>query len=131
MKLKLDSRAPVYIQVIDYYKVQIASGELGKGTEIPSRRELANALKINPNTVQRAYKEMEAEGLIFTDGNMPSKVTEDDGVIQEIKAALLHDTITAFITSVKDLNVSLDEVLPLIEATYKNGNESSEEEEND
>ena len=55
MGLKLDNRTPVYVQVIQYFKEQIASGALEMGEEIPSRRELASKLKINPNTVQRAY----------------------------------------------------------------------------
>ena len=131
MRLTLDSRAPVYIQVIEYFKVQIASGELEKGAEIPSRRELANKLKINPNTVQRAYKEMEEAGLIFTEGNMPSRVTKDEEVIQSIKDALLQDSITNFITSVQSLNVPLEEIIPLIEEKYKQGNVQSKEEDND
>lgn len=131
MRLTLDSRAPVYIQVIEYFKVQIASGELEMGAEIPSRRELANTLKINPNTVQRAYKEMEEAGLIFTEGNMPSKVTKDEAVIKSIKNALLQDSITDFITSVQSLNVPLEEIMPLIEERYKQENVQSKEEDND
>ncbi len=131
MRLTLDSRAPVYIQVIEYFKVQIASGELEKGAEIPSRRELANTLKINPNTVQRAYKEMEEVGLIFTEGNMPSKVTKDEEVIKAIKDALLQDSITNFITSVQSLNVPLEAIIPLIEEKYKQANVQSKEEDND
>lgn len=131
MRLTLDSRAPVYIQVIEYFKVQIASGELEKGAEIPSRRELANTLKINPNTVQRAYKEMEEAGLIFTEGNMPSKVTKDDEVIKSIRNSLLQNSITDFITSVQNLNVPLEEIIPLIEEKYRNKNVQSEEDSND
>lgn len=127
MRLKLDSRAPVYIQVMEYFKVQIASGELEKGAEIPSRRELANTLKINPNTVQRAYKEMEEAGLIYTDGNMPSKVTDDQVVINDVKAALLKSAVGDFVTSIKALHVQLDEILPLIEEKYMNLDQGSEE----
>lgn len=119
MHLKLDSRAPVYIQVIDYFKRQIASGSLEMGEEIPSRRELANKLKINPNTVQRAYKEMEEIGLIHTDGNMPSKVTTDVSAVKEIRETLIADALDEFIVSIKTLNIPLNEILPLIEAKYK------------
>lgn len=127
MRLTLDSRTPVYIQVIEYFKMQIASGELEAGTEIPSRRELANTLKINPNTVQRAYKEMEEAGLIFTDGNMPSKVTDNGAVIKEVRASLLTNAVGDFITSVKALHVPLDEIQSLIEAKYRDLDQSSEE----
>ncbi len=121
MRLKLDSRTPVYIQVIQYFKEQIASGALGLGEEIPSRRELASRLKINPNTVQRAYKEMEEAGLIFTEGNMPSKVTKDETVIRNVRDGLLEEAIQNFITSVHTLNIPLEELIPLIEKNYEKG----------
>lgn len=127
MRLTLDSRAPVYIQVMEYFKVQIASGELEKGAEIPSRRELANTLKINPNTVQRAYKEMEEAGLIYTDGNMPSKVTDDQVVINDVRAALLKSAVGDFVTSIKALHVPINEILPLIEERYMDIDQGSEE----
>lgn len=121
MRLKLDSRAPVYLQVIRYFKEQIASGAIEKGEEIPSRRELASELKINPNTVQRAYKEMEELGLIYTEGNLPSKVTRDDHVIQEIRDSLLTDAVDTFVTSVQALNIPIEKVIPLIEESYQKG----------
>lgn len=119
LQLKLDSRAPVYIQVIDYFKVQIASGALAKGEEIPSRRELAAKLKINPNTVQRAYKEMEEEGLIYTEGNMPSKITKDERVIESVREDLLKEAVDTFVSSVHTLNVPLDETVTLVKESYE------------
>ncbi len=115
MDFKLDSRTPVYTQVMQYFKSEIASGALEKGEEIPSRRELAAKLKINPNTVQRAYKEMEEAGLIFTDGNMPSKVTKDEGVIRQVRNDLLSHALDEFVTTVKTLHISLEELIPLME----------------
>lgn len=119
LHLELNSRTPLYIQVIKYFKEQIASGSLEMGEEIPSRRELANKLKINPNTVQRAYKEMEEQRLIFTDGNMPSKVTQDENIVKAIRQNLLTDAIDEFITTAKTLQISLDELLPLVEENYR------------
>lgn len=124
MRLKLDSRAPVYVQVIRYFKEQIASGALEKGKEIPSRRELANTLKINPNTVQRAYKEMEELGLINTEGNLPSKVTKDDVIIRRVREGLLTEAIDTFVTSVQALQIPLEEVIPLLKESYEKERES-------
>src|SRR5690625_2216761 len=118
MRLTLDNRSPVYVQVIRYFKEQIASGELHKGAEIPSRRELANKIKINPNTVQRAYKEMEEMGLIYTDGNMPSKVTKDQKVVNQVRETLIGNAIDEFVASAKILHVPLEELIPLIKEKY-------------
>lgn len=69
MNISFNTRDPVYLQVIRHVKLLIARGELEGGDTIPSRRELATSLKINPNTVQRAYKEMEEAQLIHTERN--------------------------------------------------------------
>lgn len=119
--MELNSREPVYIQVIRYFKERIASGVLESGTEIPSRRELANTLKINPNTVQRAYKEMEELGLIYTEGNLPSKVTTNEKIIQEAKDALLQDAVISFVSTIETLQIPLKDVIPMLETHYEGG----------
>lgn len=127
MQLKLDHRAPVYVQVIQYFKEQIASGALAMGEEIPSQRELAQKLNINPNTVQRAYKEMEEEGLIFTEGNMPSRVTTDEKIVQNIRENILTEAVETFIQSVHTLQVPLDDVVSLVKEHYEKHNEDGRE----
>ena len=60
-----DSR-PIYTQIIDGFREQIATGVLQPGEKLPSVRELAAALTINPNTIQRAYESLEREGYLYT-----------------------------------------------------------------
>lgn len=117
--MKFNNRDPVYIQVIRHFKEQIATGIFESGQEIPSRRELANQLKINPNTVQRAYKEMEEQGLIFTEGNMPSRITKDEAVLKGVRKELIGEAVNQFVDSVKKIDVPLQEVLELIEKRYE------------
>ena len=64
----LDYRAarPIYSQIADGFREQIASGILHSGDKLPSVRELAATLAINPNTIQRSYRQLEAEGWIVT-----------------------------------------------------------------
>ena len=57
---------PIYAQIIDTYRSQIAAGVLQTGDKLPSVRELASQLAINPNTIQRAYRELEMSGWIAT-----------------------------------------------------------------
>ena len=57
---------PIYTQIIDGYREQIATGVLMPGEKLPSVRELASNLAINPNTIQRAYRALEADGWIVT-----------------------------------------------------------------
>ena len=57
---------PIYAQIIDTYRSQIAAGILRNGDRLPSVRDLAGQLAINPNTIQRAYRELEMAGWIAT-----------------------------------------------------------------
>lgn len=127
MTVKFNNRDPVYVQVIRHFKEQIAKGYFEPGQEIPSRRELANQLKINPNTAQRAYKEMEEQGLIFTEGNMPSCITKDEAVLKSVREELIIEAVDLFLGSIKSIDVPLSEVLELVKK--KHGAESGETEE--
>ncbi|MFB7160232.1 GntR family transcriptional regulator [Lysinibacillus sp. NPDC056232] len=118
MTVKFNNRDPVYVQVIRHFKEQIAKGYFEPGQEIPSRRELANQLKINPNTAQRAYKEMEEQGLIFTEGNMPSCITKDEAVLKSVREELIIDAVDLFLGSIKSIDVPLSEVLELVKKKH-------------
>ncbi len=119
MRANFNNRDPVYIQVIRQFKEKIAAGMLEPGQEIPSRRELANQLKINPNTAQRAYKEMEEQKLIFTERNNPSRITKDEAVLRDVREELIAEAVNSFVTAVRPINVPLNEVIGMIEKKYK------------
>jgi len=85
--IDLKSRTPIYAQVVDNFKRLIISGALPPDEKVPSVRELARTLTVNPNTVQKAYRELESRGYFYTvlgQGNFIAK-PEDDGEV----AALL------------------------------------------
>lgn len=131
MGLKFNSRDPVYVQVVQHFKERIAKGELEPGEEVPSRRELANRLKINPNTAQRAYREMEEEGLIFTEGNLPSRVTKDEQILRALREELIMEATSAFITSMRSIKVPLDEMLENVKENYEKTSNNEGKGEND
>jgi GntR family transcriptional regulator len=63
-RIEPDSHVPIYIQIIEYLRSAIAAGVFRPGEALPSLRALAIELKVNPNTVQRAYDEMDRQGMI-------------------------------------------------------------------
>ena len=65
-KLDLKSRKSIYEQIIDNFKELIVTGELKSGDKIPSVRELSKEITVNPNTIQKAYRELENQGYIYT-----------------------------------------------------------------
>ena len=66
IQLDISDRRPIYEQIKEKFKELIISGALKEHEKIPSVRELASSLAINPNTIQRAYKELEEEGFIYS-----------------------------------------------------------------
>lgn len=118
MKINFNNRDPVYVQVVRYFKEQIAIGMIEGGQEIPSRRELASMLKINPNTAQRAYKEMEEQGLIHTERNFPSRITNDEAVLSKVRTELIMEAVDSFVQSIRPINVPVDELLSIVKDKY-------------
>lgn len=126
MDIKFNNRDPVYVQVVQHFKQQIAVGLLEPGQTIPSRRELANQLKINPNTAQRAYKEMEEAGLIQTESNQPSTVTKDTAVIQAVRHELIQEAVHQFVDSIQSIGVSLHDAVRYVEEAYVQQNDKGD-----
>lgn len=118
MKVTFNKRDPIYLQVVHYFKTEIASGRLKAGEKIPSRRELAGLLKINPNTAQRSYKEMEEQGLIVTEGNSLSRITTDESVLKSIRQELIHEAVDSFFEAIQGMEISLEELLEQIKEKY-------------
>jgi GntR family transcriptional regulator len=118
MNVTFNNRDPVYMQVVQYFKEEIATGKLQGGQEIPSRRELASLLKINPNTSQKAYKEMEEQGLIYTEGNSPSRITTDQRMLSSIREELILEAVNTLVDSIKKIDVPVEELLDIVKQTY-------------
>ncbi len=76
MAINYDTTRPIYEQIIDYILKKLASGEFSAGSKLPSQREMAKVLSVNPNTVQRAYREMEIKDLVETRRGLGTFVTE-------------------------------------------------------
>lgn len=119
METAFNTRDPVYLQVVRLFKERIVTGRLTAGEAIPSRREIAALLKMNPNTAQRAYKEMEEQGLIVTEGNSPSRITRDEDVLRHIRSELLGEAVRTFIGSIRNMQVPLQEVMDLVKREYE------------
>lgn len=113
-QLNLNNRDPIYLQLIDYFKKQLVSDRYRLGEELPSRREIARHFGVNPNTVQRAFSEMEEMKWIYTEPNRPSRVTQDATIIQKIKRKFVEQAVKDFVTSIQTIDITYKEVSELI-----------------
>lgn len=119
MNIRFNNRDPIYVQVVEYFKEELVAKRLQPGQELPSRRELARMLKINPNTVQRAYKEMEEMQLIYTEANVASKITEDLTVLRQLRQEWAREAVKQFVQQVSLLELDEAEVVQMIQDEWK------------
>lgn len=118
MDIKLDKRLPVYEQIIEYFKKSVVAGIVQLGQEIPSRREFAMMWGINPNTVQRAYKEMTELGLIYTEGNTLSRITENQQLVDSIKKQMVKQAVQQLIDELTPLGYTTDDMIRFIKEQH-------------
>lgn len=118
MNFKANDREPVYLQIIRFIKQKIVRGELNPGDIIPSRREMAVSIKVNPNTVQKSYKEMEDMGIIDTVKSYQSSITTDTTIINKIRYDLIDESMEYFIENMKAINVDKEEIIKIINDRY-------------
>lgn len=118
--LVLNNRDPVYMQIALYVKKKILAGHVSNGDALPSRREIAAALNINPNTAQKAYRLMEEEGYVVTVGNTGSVICINDEILSRIESELTENMVKEFIRMAKDMNLSFKKVFDLISDMWDN-----------
>jgi DNA-binding transcriptional regulator YhcF (GntR family) len=104
---------PIYIQLMDEIKGQIAAGRLAPGAKIDSIRELAAFYAVNPNTVQRALSELEREGLLSTKRASGKTVTEDTELIRELRSGLASARIETLFSAMEALGFGAGEIQEL------------------
>lgn len=104
---------PIYEQVRDNFRALILSGALPPGYKMPSVRELAGTLAINPNTIQRAYRELEAEGYTVSSPGKGSYVCLPDEVVVKRRNEL-KERLATVVSELKQLGVGDEEMILLI-----------------
>lgn len=113
----LDSDRPIYAQLVEKIQMQIVSGLYEPGGKLPSVRELAAEAAVNPNTMQKAFAELERNGLIITQRTNGRNVTEDIGMISAIRQNLAKEHLELFIAKMKELGYDRKEIIALIQNT--------------
>ena len=122
MEFNFDNERPIYIQLVELIRIKIVSGEFQRGQKIPSVRELALAMKVNPNTMQKALVELEDEKLIYTERTNGKYVTEDEKLIEKVKNELAKEKVEDYINSMNSIGISFDEAVKYLqELGGKNG----------
>lgn len=116
--LELNSKEPIYLQIIAYMKKRIVSGELKGGERILSVREYASEIKVNPNTIQKVYSELENQNLIYTQRGIGKFVTEDENTVNNLRQELFNEAIDKFMEDSRVLGFTKDKIIAIISERY-------------
>ncbi len=117
MRFHCDStgRTPIYRQVIEQVREAVARGRLEPGERLPSVRQLSKELVVNPNTIARAYTELERDGVLHTRPGLGVFVAKPQaGLKAEVRKRRLNEIIDRLLTEAVHLGVSAEDLQALI-----------------
>jgi GntR family transcriptional regulator len=106
---------PIYLQIVNQVKYLVASGRLKSGEELPAIRVLAEQLVVNPNTVARAYRELETNGVVEKRRTAGTFVTDAGSPLaRRERLKILTERIDALLAEARQMNVDTDAIVNLI-----------------
>lgn len=111
MSFDFNNNIPIYLQLVEQIKRDIISGKISAGERLPSVRDLALQLKVNPNTAQKALAELESIGLVFTERTNGKFVTEDNSLIETCKQEYADMLTKEYIEKMEKIGLDEKEVL--------------------
>lgn len=114
-KFIMEDGMPIYLQILLYIKRGIVAGTIHDGDELPSRRVLSALLGVNPNTIQKAYRLLEEEGLIASHSGAKSYMVLPEETIRHVREELLEGDARSIVSAMKQMGLSKAEAAALIE----------------
>ena len=119
-QINFKSGLPIYLQIVDQVKAAAASGALRSGEALPSIRPLAEDLRVNRNTVAKAYAELESQGVIETQAGRGCFLRENHSALRkEVRRELLAVEIDQAIVQAHHLQVPREEFFKLIQERFE------------
>jgi len=115
MAWDLKNDRPIYAQIVERIQLQIISGFFKPGDKLPSVRELATEAGVNPNTMQKAFGELERKELIVTIRTSGRVVTEDVQMIDKVKNEFAKEQIKSFLEKMEELGFGTEETIHLLQ----------------
>jgi len=122
-QFRMEDGSPIYLQILRYIKRGVIAGQIKDGDELPSRRVLSALLGVNPNTVQKAYRMLEEEGLIVSHSGAKSLMVVDEPRLAAIRTELVEADARNAVMGLKQMGLTRAEVFALIEKYWDGGDD--------
>jgi GntR family transcriptional regulator len=115
LHISTDDGVPIYLQIVNQVKYLVGSGRLTPGEEMPPIRALAEQLRINPNTVARAYRELELAGIVIKRSTAGTFVSDNGSPLaRRERIKILTEKIDALLAEARQLEVGVEEIIQLL-----------------
>lgn len=114
MTYKFSSDKPIFLQLSELLKSEIVSGKIKPGEKLKSVRDYSAVFKVNPNTVQKALSELEAEGLIYTDRTNGKFVSKDSKLVETSRVQEATEKVKAFFDNMQSLGFDKRDIVKII-----------------
>ena len=115
-KFQFNNKEPIYLQIVELVKKNIATGDLVPGEKLPSVREMSKDLGVNPNTLQRSYGELERLGITYTRRGMGSFISEGDNSMKDLKVDMGKDLAKKFINDMASIGIDKEEAIKILKS---------------
>ena len=119
MSWQFANNRPLYAQLVEQIQLKILAGEYEPGGKLPSIRELAAEAAVNPNTLQRAFLELEQKGLVYTQRTAGRFISEDQEKIAAIRQEYAKQVAAGFSDQMQSLGFSPGEIVTLVTEMMK------------
>lgn len=119
MAWKFDEKSPIYAQIAQHVKMQIISNQVRSGDQLPTVREYAEEAGVNPNTMQRAFTELEREGMVYSQRTSGRFVTEDTDLIAEKRLEVAQLELQNFVDNMQKIGFSKEDIIPELDRFLK------------
>lgn len=123
MAKDFETSKPIYLQIAEHVFQQIIREELKPGDKLPSVREMAVQMGVNPNTIQRTYSEMERMGVVETRRGQGTFVVDNSEIVMELKQTIQLEVIGTFVNKMKDLGFSKEEIITSLKSYLERGDD--------
>lgn len=120
---KLTEGSPIYVQILRHVKRGVVAGTIQDGDELPSRRMLSALLGVNPNTVQKAYRMLEEEGLMQSHSGAKSLMQLDRVKIELVRLELTQGIAEELTSALKQMGLTRAQAVSLIEKMWEDDGE--------
>ena len=113
-QFQMEDGSPIYLQIVSFVQRGIVAGTITDGDEMPSRRVLSALIGVNPNTIQKAYRQLEDDGIIESRSGAKSYVTITPASTMTIRGRLLSKETAALVQNMKQMGISMEEAISLV-----------------